>query len=71
MKVGVLKDWLSSEFTPFTWQRIVMRLLPDFRAEGLFFHHLTDDMELSDNLVGLIDKTLYDLYQTNLPKNLH
>lgn len=70
MKIGEIKSWLSHEFTPFTWQRIVMRLLPEFREEGLYFHHISDDKELSNRLVELIDQTLSELYKTNIPKHL-
>jgi len=67
MKVGKIKSWLSDEYTPFTWQRVCMRLLPQFRAEGLFFHQIKDDVELSDQLVEQINQVLMELYQANLP----
>lgn len=70
MKVGTIKRWLGSEFTPFTWQRIMMRLLPEFRAEGMPVHQLTDDAELNDRLFGLVNQAVQDLYQTTIPNNL-
>lgn len=68
MKVGDVKKWLNNELTPYTWQRVLMRLLPSFREEGMYFHTITDEHELSDKLLDLIDKTLKDLYKVNLPR---
>ena len=70
MTVGDIKTWLNEELTPFTWQRIFMRILPAFREEGLYFHTISDDQELSPKLIELIDRTLADLYQVNLPKEV-
>ena len=69
MKVSTIKEWLSAEFSPFTWQHIMMRLLPQFRAEGLAVHQITDDMVLSTQLLESINQVMNDLYQTNLPEN--
>lgn len=68
MKVGDVKNWLNKEVTPYTWQRILMRLLPSFREEGLFFHTITDEHELSEKLLDSIDSTLLELYKVSLPR---
>ncbi|MGB0524500.1 MAG: hypothetical protein ACPGJS_16125 [Flammeovirgaceae bacterium] len=67
MKVGEIRTWLTDELNnPFAWQRVLMHLLPDFRAEGHFFHTITDEDELSDQLLKLVDKTITKFYQINL-----
>ena len=68
MKVGEIKTWLGKELSPLAWQRVLMRLLPSFREEGLFFHTITDDDVLSEKLLRMINKTLKEVYQTSLPK---
>ncbi len=70
MKIGPIKAWILENKDPLVWQRILLRLLPDFREEGFFFHTITDDAVLSPNLLSKIDNALFELYQTRLPDDL-
>ena len=69
MRVGEIKNWLADELqNPFAWQRVIMHLLPHFRAEGHYFHTITDEQVLSDKLLKMIDKTILKFYKVSLVK---
>lgn len=69
MKVGEIKDWLNDELqNPFAWQRVLMHLLPYFRAEGYYYHTISDEHVLNDKLISLIDKAVLKFYKVRLPQ---
>lgn len=70
MKVKKVKNWCDATLTPLAWQRILIRLLPEFRQEGYFLHNINDESTLSESLLAHINRTLSDLYQINLPTQL-
>lgn len=70
MKVGKVKSWIFDNMDPLVWQRITLRLLPDFREEGFFFHTINDDSVMSRVLTTKVDQTLFDLYKKHLPSEL-
>jgi len=67
IKVKTIREWCEDNLSPRAWQRIKIRLLPEFRKEGHFLHTLGDDITLSNNLVAAIGQTIKDIYQKTLP----
>ncbi len=70
MYVHTLKDWLDQHTTPFVWQRILIKLLPEFRQAGFYLHTIKDETELNPTLIQSINKCLYELYQIQLPNEI-
>jgi hypothetical protein len=71
MQVSKIKSWLEVSITPFAWQRITIKLLPEFQREGLYLHNIKDETLLSKNLVENIEKALFELYQINFPSEMY
>ncbi|WP_291725507.1 hypothetical protein [Bernardetia sp.] len=65
-EVAVIKSWINNNASPFAWQRILFKLLPEFKKEGFFFHTIKDDSELSPNLLEKISEALFDAYKIKL-----
>lgn len=69
-KVKDLKTWSDGEISPFAWQRIMFRLIPDFRANGLFLQDVKDETVLEHTLLEKINQSYIEIYNIKLPKNL-
>lgn len=69
-KVKDLKDWSDGEISPFAWQRIMFRHIPDFRESGLFLQDVKDDTILEKKLLEKINKSYIEVYNIKLPINL-
>ena len=67
MKIGEIKNYLNQNIAPMAWQRIQIRLLPEFKAKGFYFHTMTDDRELDSDIVNDINAAIKDLYGEPLP----
>lgn len=66
-RIQDVKNYLNSNVAPMAWQRIQIRLLPDFNKKGFFFHTMTDDRVLDAELIVNIDSTVKELYNLSLP----
>lgn len=69
MSIGELKNYLDSNLAPRAWQRIKLRLLPQFNAKGIFLHQMKDELELDIELLNLISNTLESIYKEKLPES--
>ena len=67
--VAVIKSWINTNASPFAWQRILFKLLPEFKKEGFFFHTIQDDSKLPTSLLKKISEALFDTYQIELSTN--
>lgn len=66
-KIGDVKDYLNKNIAPMAWQRIQIRLLPNFKEKGFYFHTMTDDKELDQDLIRSINTAIEELYSSSLP----
>lgn len=69
-QVGTLKSWIDAKASPFAWQRIVLKLLPDFKKEGFFLHTIKEESNISRSLADKIRDTLFEMYKLTIPNEL-
>ncbi len=65
--IGEVRSFLEKNMTPMVWNRLQIKLLPAFREKGFFLHTMTDEKELDDDLLALIDGALFEMYHERLP----
>jgi hypothetical protein len=70
IKVQAIKQWSKDNCPPFSWERVLFRLLPDFKQEGLFLHLVKDETVLSDNLSQKVKTQFTELYNATIPNEL-
>ncbi len=68
-RVSLIKQWSKDSCPPFSWERIMFRLLPDFKKEGLFLHLVKDETILSDDLTAKIRLQFSELYHKDIPND--
>ena len=68
-EVATVKSWININASPFAWQRILFKLLPEFKKEGFFFHTIKDDSKLSPTLLEKISEALFDTYKLELSRD--
>jgi hypothetical protein len=68
-EVATIKSWINVNASPFAWQRILFKLLPEFKKEGFFFHTIKDDSKLSPTLLEKISEALFETYQIELSRD--
>ncbi|WP_338792080.1 hypothetical protein V9L05_16710 [Bernardetia sp. Wsw4-3y2] len=68
-EVATVKSWININASPFAWQRILFKLLPEFKKEGFFFHTIKDDSKLSPTLLEKISEALLDTYKLELSRD--
>ena len=71
MKVSAekIKEWSNQEISPFAWQRIIVKALPQLREEGLEFSDLMNptNLVLSGKAFKVVASVVEELYQVELP----
>lgn len=67
IKVKTIRQWCESNLAPMAWQRIIIRLLPEFRKEGFFLQTIHDESILSADLLDRINRVITEVYQVRLP----
>jgi hypothetical protein len=70
MQVSKIKTWMAEATTPFAWQRVTIKLLPEFQKEGIYLHMIKDDTLLSKSLLSIIEKSIFEMYQINFPAEM-
>ena len=68
-EVATIKSWINTNASPFAWQRILFKLLPEFKKEGFFLHTIKDDSALSITLLEKISEALFDTYKLELSRD--
>lgn len=66
MKAINYKNWCIDNITPQSWPRIVLKSIPELREIGVDVSGLqdpTDDMELSDEALSILNKWMDELYE--------
>lgn len=53
--IGTVKDYLKNNITSKAWERIQLRLLPEYKERGLYLHTMTDEKELDNLMMRLIN----------------
>lgn len=71
MRVYLVKQWSKENCPPFSWERVLFRLLPDFKQEGLFLHLVKDETILSTNLSEKVRGQYAELYAREIPKEIY
>lgn len=69
MQALKLKNWCDKHLSPVAWQRIVVKVSPEFRGSGLNIKNLTDPDDqiiLSDQQFGIIKKAISETYSTEV-----
>ena len=69
MEASKIKAWCDTNISPVAWQRIVVKVSPDFRGTGLNIKNLTNpdlSVVLSDQQFGIIKKAIEETYSTEL-----
>jgi hypothetical protein len=69
MLVRTLRQEVEQRSSPLGWQRVMLRMLPEFRKEGLFFQNIKDDLVLPSHLVDKVAKEVFALYQIDIFKS--
>ncbi|WP_338766497.1 hypothetical protein WAF17_03910 [Bernardetia sp. ABR2-2B] len=67
-EVATIKSWINLNASPFAWQRILFKLLPEFKKEGFFFHTIKDESQLPPTLLEKISEALFDTYKVELSR---
>ena len=73
MKAARIKNWCLENITPQSWSRIVLRILPELRSRGYELKDVenpSEDLELPDDLVQIIENTIDDLYQLKIDQTV-
>jgi hypothetical protein len=71
MKIEALKikEWCDANLSPVAWQRIVVKVSPEFRGSGLNLKNLTDpdaSTLLNDQQYGVIKKAIEETYSVEM-----
>lgn len=69
MKAIKIKNWCLENITPQSWSRIVLKTLPQLRENGLELAQVEnpdEDLELSDEVMEIIEAALDELYQLSI-----
>ena len=71
MKIEALKikNWCDSKLSEVAWQRIVVKVSPEFRGSGLTIKTLSNpdnSVVLSDQQYGIIKKAIEETYSIEL-----
>jgi len=67
--IGDVKFFLKDELHPFVWDRIKINKLMLFRKKGYFFHTMTDEKELDQDILNEINDYLQKSYHISLPSS--
>jgi len=73
MKAVRIKNWCLENITPQSWSRIVLRILPELRSRGFELKDVenpSEDLELPDDLVQIIENTIDELYQLKIDEKV-
>ena len=73
MKAVRIKNWCLENITPQSWSRIILRVLPELRLRGFELKDLenpADDLELPNDVVEIIERTIDDLYQLKIDETV-
>lgn len=73
IKVVILKNWCNKNITPLAWQRIIIKVLPQYRERGFSLEDLEnpqDNHVFGDEEFRLFTTTLETLYGISFPKEV-
>ncbi len=62
----LVRIWAEEYLPPFAWQRVLLRLLPDLKKEGYYFHQVKDDTLFSYELLQKFQQTFLELYEKDM-----
>ncbi len=63
------KNWCNKNISPQAWSRIVLKSLPELRANGLSLNDLdnpNENLVLDDEVLKTLNKSLDDLYKMKI-----
>ena len=66
MKVKFIKQKVSEHLTPTAWQRVLLRILPDLNAAGLFLHNITDDYDVNGRILEKVRQNFIEIYKIDI-----
>ena len=73
IKVLTLKNWCIKNITPLAWQRIIIKVLPQFRDRGFDLNVLEEppaDLMFGDEEFTLFSGALDEIYKISFPKEV-
>ncbi len=69
MKLIDIKEFMDQKVAPMAWQRVQLRLLPEFNKRGIYLHKFDEEYICEEEFFLLINQTLDSLYKTTIPSN--
>lgn len=73
MKAINYKNWCIGNITPQSWPRIVLKSIPELRDIGVDVSGLqdpTDDLELSEEALSILNKWMDQLYELQVKADM-
>lgn len=73
MKAINIKNWCTENITPQSWPRIVLKSIPELRDMGIDVSGLqdpTDDVELTDEALTVLNKWMVELYDLQVKEDM-
>lgn len=73
MKAINYKNWCIDNITPQAWPRIVLKSIPELRDMGFDVSGLqdpTDDLEVSDEALSILNKWMDHLYELQVKADM-
>ncbi len=73
MKAINYKNWCIDNITPQSWPRIILKSIPELRDMGIDVAGLqdpTDDLELSDEALSVLNKWMDQLYELQVKEDM-
>jgi hypothetical protein len=71
MEIGKIKAWLESSNQPYhSWNRVLIKALPEFNKENLYLHDIKDNTILSPRLFQLVRHIFATSYNIDIPEDL-
>ena len=64
-----VKKWCDKNLSPVAWQRVVVKVSPEFRGTGLTIANLTDPSEsimLQDDQYEIVKRTIESTYDVSV-----
>lgn len=73
MKAINYRNWCIENITPQSWPRIVLKSIPELRDIGVDVAGLqepSDDLELSDEVLSILNKWMDELYELQVKEDM-
>ncbi|MGQ9864574.1 MAG: hypothetical protein ACUVRD_08900 [Bacteroidia bacterium] len=69
-RVREIQEWISKNISPYAWDRVALRLYPDFVKEKISPLNLTSDTKISAALLLRIYEEIRAVYGISIPSEV-